>query len=56
MPGGGAPDTAPGTLTIECNLSPIDGAGGVLGSAGPTGVWQTYRGISYSGSMVRSES
>ena len=53
VPGGGAPGFAAGELVIECNLNPIDGFGGVLGAAGPTGIWADYPGISYQGSMVR---
>lgn len=36
---------------ITAVLKSIDGPGGILGSAGPTGVWQDHPGISYSGMM-----
>ncbi|CAM9538327.1 unnamed protein product, partial [Hapterophycus canaliculatus] len=51
VPGGGAPNWPAGLLVISAALTSIDGAGGILGSAGPTGVWADYPGISYSGSM-----
>lgn len=38
-------------LVITAVLKEIDGVGGILGSAGPTGVWQEFPGISYSGQM-----
>lgn len=52
VPGGGAPGFPEGELVINCTLKAIDGAGGILGSAGPTGIWENFRGISYSGIMV----
>ncbi|CAM9396512.1 unnamed protein product, partial [Laminaria digitata] len=38
-------------LVISATLKSIDGRGGILGSAGPTGIWQDFQGISYSGQM-----
>ncbi|CAN0455293.1 unnamed protein product, partial [Scytosiphon promiscuus] len=49
--GGGAPNQKAGVLVITAGLKSIDGPGGILGSAGPTGVWQDHPGISYSGMM-----
>lgn len=51
VPGGEAPGRESGKLVISAKLQNIDGAGGTLGSAGPTGVWSEFRGISYSGQM-----
>ncbi len=53
VPGGGAPGYPAGELIIKCNLNYIDGPDGVLGSAGPEGIWDEYPGISYMGTMVR---
>lgn len=52
VPGGGAPGQTAGELVISAELQSMDGAGGILGSAGPTGVWRDAPGISYSGQMV----
>lgn len=55
VPGGGAPGYPAGELTIKCNLNYIDGPDGVLGAAGPEGIWEAYPGISYEGTMVREK-
>lgn len=51
VPGGGAVGQEAGVLEISASLRSIDGDGGILGSAGPSGVWRDYPTISYSGTM-----
>lgn len=51
VPCGGSPDDPAGRLLITAQLSEIDGSGGVLGSAGPNGIWNDCQTISYRGMM-----
>lgn len=51
VPCGGGGTSSPGELIISAELKSIDGVGEILGSAGPSGVWQSCPGISYSGQM-----
>ncbi|CAM9367146.1 unnamed protein product, partial [Sphacelaria rigidula] len=51
VPCGGSPNDPAGRLAISATLSPIDGTGRVLGSAGPTGIWNGCQTISYRGEM-----
>lgn len=52
VPCGGSPESPAGRLLISSMLGIIDGAGGVLGSAGPSLIWIDCPSISLEGSMT----
>ena len=51
VPCGGNSEFPAGRLLISSTLEPIDGVGGVLGSAGPSQIWSSCRTISLLGAM-----
>ena len=52
VPCGGSSDNPAGRLMISSTLEQIDGVGGVLGSAGPTNVWNSCLTVSFVGAMT----
>lgn len=51
VPCGGTFVAPPGELLITAELKQLDGPGGLLGQAGPDGIWFGCQAIAYSGSM-----
>ncbi|CAM9332643.1 unnamed protein product, partial [Laminaria digitata] len=51
VPCGGTDDDPAGRLLISSTLETIDGVGGILGSAGPSRIWDSCRTISFVGAM-----
>ena len=51
VPCGGNSVNPAGRLLISATLEPIDGINGILGSAGPTRIWNDCRTISLEGAM-----
>lgn len=51
VPCGGTTANPAGQLFITAKLTTIDGANGILGSAGPTRVWESCPTISFTGQM-----
>ncbi|CAM9530751.1 unnamed protein product, partial [Laminaria digitata] len=52
VPCGGSAQNPAGRLLISSTLEGIDGVGGVLGSAGPTNVWNSCPTVSFEGAMT----
>ena len=52
VPCGGSTENPAGRLLISSTLEEIDGVGGVLGSAGPSDVWNSCPSVSFVGAMT----